>query len=252
VWCHLSVFLKPNGKGKMSKRDVTNEQSIFVLELRELGYLPEAVNSWATLMGASFGPDEQLMTIEEMVAKFSLDHLNPAPARVNFEKLDDFNGKWIRRLSVDDLATRLKPFFEKAGLAPDDATLRRLAPLIQERLVTLDDAVPFAGFFFRPDLQPTPSDLVAKGLTPAQSLAALSRTHALIANASEFTHAALETPLRALAEELNLKPGQIFGIVRVAVTTQTVSPPLFECMEILGRDVVLARLKQAEGMLEAM
>ncbi len=251
VWCHLSVFLKPNGKGKMSKRDVTSEQSIFVLELRELGYLPEAVNSWATLMGASFGADELLMTTDEMVTRFSLDHLNPAPARVNFEKLDDFNGKWMRRLAVDDLAARIKPYFEKAGLAPDGATLTRIVPLIRERLVTLDDAVAFAGFFFRPDAQPAPADLVAKGLTPAQSLAALIRAHALIAAASEFTHAALEAPLRALAEELDLKPGQLFGLVRVAVTTQPVSPPLFECMEIMGREVVLGRLRQAEGMLES-
>jgi glutamyl-tRNA synthetase len=250
VWCHLSVFLKPSGKGKMSKRDVTSEQSIFVLQLREMGYLPEAVNGWIALMGASFGAEEELLTLDEMVQRFSLDHLNPSAARVNFDKLDDFNGKWIRRLSADDLAARIKPFFEKAGLAPDDAALRRIAPLIQERLVTLDDAVVFAGFFFRADVRPTPDDLIAKGLTREQSLNALIRARALLESLPELAHAAVEPPMRALADELQMKPGPLFGILRAAVTGQAVSPPLFECMEIVGREAVLARLARAEEMLK--
>ncbi len=252
VWVHLSVFLKPSGKGKMSKRDVTSEQSIFVLELREMGYLPEAVDSWIALMGASFGAEEELLTLDEMAARFDLDHLTPSAARVNFEKLDDFNGKWIRRLSADDLAARIRPFFEKAGLTPDDATLRRVAPLIRERLVTLDDAVDFAGFFFRDDVQPKPEELVPKGLTPAQSLKAVIRARALLETLPEFTHAAMEPPMRALAEELDLKTGQLFGILRAAVTGQTVSPPLFECMEVVGKATCLARLRQAEELLKAL
>ena len=252
VWVHLSVFLKPSGKGKMSKRDVTSEQSIFVLGLRDLGYLPEAVNSWAALMGASFGADEQLLTLDEMVQQFSLDNLNPSAARVNFEKLDDFNGKWIRRLSLDDLAARIRPFFEKAGLTPDDATLRRAAPLIRERLVTLDDAVDFAGFFFRAEVRPKPEDLIAKGLTREQSLNALARARALLETLPELTHAATEPPMRALAEELGVKTGQLFGLLRAAVTGQTVSPPLFECMEVVGKETCLARLRQAEELLKAL
>lgn len=250
VWCHLSVFLKPSGKGKMSKRDVTSEQSIFVLQLRELGYVPEAVNSWVALMGASFGAEEELLTLDEMVQRFSLDHLNPSAARVNFEKLDDFNGKWIRRLSADDLARRIQPFFEKAGFQADIAALRRIAPIIRERIVTLDEAVEFAGFFFRDDVQPSPNDLVAKGTTPEQSLNALIRAREALQGLPEFTHAAMEPRMRALAEELGLKAGQLFGSLRAAITGQTVSPPLFECMEIVGRETSLARLKQAEALLK--
>jgi glutamyl-tRNA synthetase len=250
VWCHLSVFLKPSGKGKMSKRDVTSEQSIFVLQLREMGYLPEAVNGWIALMGASFGAEEELLTLDEMVQRFSLEHLNPSAARVNFDKLDDFNGKWIRRLSADDLAARIQPFFERAGLAPDAAMLRRIAPLIRERLVTLDDAVDFAGFFFRAEVQPRVDDLIAKGLTREQSLHAVARARAVLEALPELTHAASEPPLRALAEELQMKPGQLFGILRAAATGQAVSPPLFECLEIIGRETVLARLARAEEMLK--
>lgn len=248
IWCHLSVFLKPTGKGKMSKRDVTSEQSIYVLELRDLGYLPEAINSWIGLMGASFGAEEQVMTLEEMAAKFSLDHLNPAPARVNYEKLDHFNGLYIRKLAVADLAARIKPFFTKAGIEADDATLLRIVPIIQERIVTLDDAVELAAFFFKPDPTLASTALVAKGLTVVQSLEALRRANALIAP-SEFSHAALEAPLRTLSEELGVKPGQLFGILRVAVTGQAVSPPLFESMEIVGREACLRRLAQAEKVL---
>jgi len=252
VWCHLSVFLKPTGKGKMSKRDVSSEQSIFVLELREMGYLPEAINSWIALMGASFGPDEEVLAMEAMIARFSLEHLNPAPARVNFEKLDHFNGLCLRRLSLIELVARSKPFFEKAGLHADDATLLKIAPIIQERIVTLDDAVEMAGFFFRPDPQPAPGDLVAKGLTPAKSLEAVTRARQIMESLPEFAHEALEPPLRALAEEMGLKPGQLFGILRVAVTGQSVSPPLFESMVIVGREQTLARVVQAESLLKSL
>ena len=252
VWCHLSVFLNPSGKGKLSKRHLKSEQEVFVLGLREMGYVPEAINGWIALMGASFGAEEELLSLDEMAARFDLDHLTPSAARVNFDKLDDFDGKWIRRLEVDDLAARVKPFFEKTGLHPDDTTLRRVVPLIRERLVTLDDAVAFAGFFFRAEVKPKAEDLIAKGLTPAQSLHALQRSITLLEGLPEFTHPVMEPPMRALADELGLKTGQLFGILRAAVTGQTVSPPLFECMEVVGRETCLARLKQAEELLKAL
>lgn len=249
VWVHLSVFLNPSGKGKLSKRNLKSEQEVFVLGLRELGYLPEAINSWAALMGASFGAEEELLSLAEMAERFSLERLNPSAARVNFEKLDDFNGKWIRQLVADDLAARLLPFFTKASLEVTPAALLPIIPLIRERLVTLDDAVEFAGFFFRAEVAPKREDLTPKGLTPAQSLNALQRARQIIEAAPDFAHATLEAPLRALAEELQLKTGQLFGILRVAATGQPVSPPLFESMEIIGRTTVLARLTAAENLL---
>ncbi len=251
VWCHLSVFLKPSGKGKLSKRDVSNEQSVFVLELRDLGYLPEAVNAWTALMGASFGADEMVMTLDELVARFSLSHLNPAPARVNFEKLDHFNGLFIRRLTLDDLTTRLLPFFHAAGYPQaTHANLRPIAALLQERMTTLTDGPELAGFFFRDTVTPNRADLLPKGLSDTQALDILRRGTALIAAAPAFTHAELEAPLRALAEELGLKAGPVFSVLRVAVTGQAISPPLFESMEIVGREAVLARLAQAEQLVQ--
>ena len=251
-WVHLSVFLKPTGKGKMSKRDVTSEQSIFVLGLRDLGYLPEAVNNWIALMGASFGAEETLLSLEEMIERFSLEHLTPSAARVNFEKLDHFNGLYLRRLTADDLAARVRPFLEQAGLNPDDDTLRRVAPLIRERIVTLDDAVEMAGFFFRRAPKPA-ADISVKGLTPEQSRAALEQALDLLTKmpAGGFTHEVLEPPLRALAEQLGVKPGQLFGLLRVAVTGQSVSPPLFESMAIIGREQCLARVASAIEQMRA-
>ena len=254
VWVHLSVFLKPVGKGKMSKRDLTSEQSIFVLTLREMGYVPEAINNWAALMGASFGAEETLLSMDEMIARFDLDHLTPSAARVNFDKLDHYNGAYLRQLAAPDLAARIKPFFIKAGLAPDDETLLKVVPIIRERIVTLDDAVEMAGFFFRPAPAPEPDSLVAKGMTAAQALDAIRLAHDVIAAipAESFSHEALEAQLRDLAEELGLKPGQLFSILRMAVTGQTVSPPLFESMVILGREAVLARLDFGRRQLQKL
>jgi glutamyl-tRNA synthetase len=251
VWVHLSVFLKPSGKGKMSKRDVTSEQSIFVLALRDMGYVPEAINNWVALMGASFGSEERLLARDELIAGFDLDHLTPSPARVNYDKLDYFNGVYLRGLDRDDLAGRLQPFFERAGFALKLDQIRPIVPLIQPRIVTLDDAVELAGFFFRPPPSLAAPDLVAKGLTETQSLNALQLARDIIAAvpADGFAPEPLETPLRELAEELRLKAGQLFGILRMAVTGQSVSPPLFETMVVLGRPATLERLDLAINLL---
>ena len=228
----------------MSKRDVTSEQSIFVLGLRDLGYMPEAVNNWIALMGASFGAEEVLLSLDEMIARFSLEHLTPSAARVNFEKLDHFNGLYLRQLEAADLAARVKPFFELAGLHPDDDTLLKVVPLIQQRIVTLDDAVDMSGFFFRPAPQPAAAEFATKGLTPEQCRDALRQALDLLEEmpAGGFTHENLEPPMRALAEQLGLKPGQLFGLLRVAITGQSVSPPLFESMVIIGREPCRARV----------
>jgi glutamyl-tRNA synthetase len=253
AWCHLSVFLKPSGKGKMSKRDsaqaMTEGHSIFIRDLKEMGYIPEGVLNWIALMGASFDEAEDVFSLEELVQRFDFKHLNPSPAAINFEKADHFNGTHIRRLPVDDLAARLKPVFAKAGYNPGDATLRKVAAVVQVRIITLDDAIDMGGFFFRESVSPSPKELVGKGLTPAQSAEALRAAREILAAKPGFDPAALEEELRALAEKLGYKPGVLFGMMRAAITGQPVSPPLFASMEIVGRETFLARLEKAEGML---
>jgi len=255
-WVHLSLFLKPSGKGKMSKRDTAelkkSGHSIFVEDLRAAGYLPEAVVNWVALMGWSYDDRTEFFTMQDLVEMFSLEKLNPSPAAMNYSKLDHFNGLHIRKLPVDDLARRIKPIFTGAGFQVDDQKLEKIAAIIQERIVTLDDALTMAGFFFQEQVSPDSRDLVGKKMSTAESAQAARGALQILSEASEISHASVEDPLRTLAETLGIKAGQLFGILRVAVTGQPISPPLFESMQIIGKEVVLERIANAVKMLENM
>jgi glutamyl-tRNA synthetase len=256
VWVHLSVFLKPSGKGKMSKREAAGAlesgHSIFIEDLGGLGYLPEAIVNWVALMGWSYDDHTEYFTIKDLVEKFSLDRLNPSPAAINFSKLDHFNGLHIRNLPVEDLSDRLYPFFLKSGYRVEPELLKKITPLIQERMVTLDEGPEKAGFFFVEDIHPDPHELIGKNMTVLDSAYALKRCLELLDGLPDVNPETTEEPLRALTEELGLKLGQLLGIVRVAVTGQSVSPPLLESMEIIGREKVLKRLNNALKTLEAI
>jgi glutamyl-tRNA synthetase len=250
---HLSVFLKPSGKGKMSKREaaeaIKDGYSIFVSDMQHLGYIPEGVLNWITLMGWGV-PEDDVMSMADMINRFDIHNLTPSPAAINFAKLDHFNATHIRRLQIDDLAARIKPYFLGQGLVVDDSRLLKVIPLIRERLVTLDDCLPFAAWFFKDHIELVPEDLVARNLTPAQSLQVLRKTFEILSGLPGITPGIVEPPMRALVESLSLSPNQVFGILRAAVTGQTVSPPLFESMEIVGREKVLERVKDAIMILE--
>lgn len=255
-WVHLSVFLKPSGKGKMSKRESTaamkDGYSIFIGDLKDLGYLPEAVINWIALMGWSYDDKTEFFTLNDLVEKFSLDHCNPSPAAINFSKMDHFNGLHIRSLSQSELAQRTKPFFEKAGYQVDDQKLLQVMPLIRERMTTLDEAPERGGFFFQDEVELNPFELVSKGLSRGESAMVARRALHILENVADFSHENAEFPLRDLAVELNLHPGQIFSLLRVAVTGLTVSPPLLESMAIIGREKVLERVRKAINLLEKL
>jgi glutamyl-tRNA synthetase len=254
-WVHLSVFLKPSGKGKMSKREaseaVKDGYSIFIKDLRNLGFVPEGVLNWMVLMGWGVAEGD-VLTLKDMIEKFDLEHLNPAPAAINFTKLDHFNGTHIRLLAAEELAARIKPFFLGANLRVDDAQLLKIVPLIRERLVTLDDCLSFAGFFFRDQVTPEPEELIAKGLEAKQSAGIVRKTYEILSALPDLNHQTAEPPMRAYVEQSGFSANQVFGILRVAVTGQRVSPPLFESMEIIGHQKVLDRVQRAIEMLERM
>lgn len=256
VFVHLSVFLKPSGKGKMSKREsaslMQDGHSVFLTDLAQLGYIPEGVVNWIALMGWSYDDHTEFFTLKDLVDKFSLQKLNPSPAAINFTKLDYFNGLHIRNLAVEDLAERLRPFFESSGYRLDDKKLRQVAPLIQQRITTLEDALDMAGFFFKEEVQPNPQDLVGKKMTAIESAQAARRAYAVLASLDEINPETAEHPLRNLADELGLSHGQLFGILRAAVTGQSVSPPLFESMQVIGKDIVLQRIQNAIAILSAL
>jgi glutamyl-tRNA synthetase len=255
-WIHLSVFLKPSGKGKMSKRDkaelIKDGYSIFLKDLESLGYLPEAVVNWITLMGWSYDDHTELFSLKDLVEKFSLNHLNPAPAAINFTKLDHFNGVYIRGLEIPDLARRIHPFFEKSGYVVDTQKLEKITPIIQERIGGLDEAPSMAGFFFEDEVHPIPQELVGKKMTAVQSAEVAKRAYQVLETILNFRVEELEQHMRLLVDDLDLSAGQVFGILRVAVTGQAVSPPLFESMEIIGKEKVLQRVRKAIELLEEL
>lgn len=253
VWVHLSLFLKPSGKGKMSKREasaaIKDGYSIFIKDLQGLGFTPEGVLNWSALMGWGVAEDD-VMTLDQMVERFSIDKLTPSPAAVNFQRLDHFNAAHIRLLPTEDLATRIKRYFLAENLPVDDATLLKIVPLIRERLVTLDDCLSFGAFFFKEQVVPNPEELVAKGLDAKQSAEIARQSHQILSGLPDFTHETAEPPMRAYVEQSGLTANQVFGVLRVAITGQKVSPPLFESMEIIGREKCLARIRNAIEILE--
>ncbi|TFH33949.1 MAG: glutamate--tRNA ligase, partial [Anaerolineales bacterium] len=255
-WVHLSVLLNPSGKGKLSKRAPVDTKgganAIFALDLRDLGYLPEAVLNWISLMGWSYDDHTEYFRMPDLIEKFSLEKLNPSPAAVNYSKLDHFNGLHIRDMTAPELARRLEPIFKNASLDVDDGLLERITPLIQERIHTLDEALDMAAFFFRPEVDPDPQELIGKNLSAGDSAKAAQRARSLLSALDNLDLETTESELRKLAEEMQLSAGQLFGILRVAITGQRVSPPLIESMNIVGKDTVLSRIDQAIVKLQAL
>ena len=255
IWIHLSVFLKPSGKGKMSKREtaaaIKDGYSIFIKDMNDLGFTPEGFLNWAALMGWGVAEDD-VMSLDQMIERFSIDNLTPSPAAINFQKLDHFNATHIRLFSTEDLAGRIKPYFTREGLNVNDEVLLKIVALLRERLVTLDDCLAFGSFFFKDDVTSNPEDLIAKGLDAKQSAVIAQKAYEILMAQPDISHERCEPPLRAYVEESGMNANQVFGILRVATTGQKVSPPLFESMEIIGREKCLARIKRAVEVLEKM
>ncbi|MGQ0624436.1 MAG: glutamate--tRNA ligase [Sporichthyaceae bacterium] len=246
VFAHLP-FVMGQDNAKLSKRHGAVNISAF----RADGYLPEAMCNYLALLGWSPGDDSrEEFDLAELAAAFTLDRVNTSPARFDPKKLDSINGAWIRRLDAADFAARLMPFLAGAALVSDPLTAaqRRLlegaAPLVQQRLVRLTEVVDLLGFLFV-DAQDLvrDSDLVAAVLT-GDAKAVLEAALAALEALPTFDTEVIEGALRgALIEGLGLKPKNAFGPLRVAVTGRVVSPPLFESLELLGREQTLARLR---------
>ena len=241
--------------GKMSKRDaleVMNDgYSIFLKDFQFLGYLPEAVANWIALIGWSYDDHTEIFSMKDLVEKFSIKNLNPSPAAINFTKLDHFNGVHIRNLTTEDLAARVAPYLRAEGYQVDSMTLLKVIPLIRERLVTLDDSISMAGFFFREQVSPKPEDLVGKDLSAQQTTEILVQAREIIEGNHEFSAEWLEQRFRDYVDQSDYSIKQVFGILRVAITGQRVSPPLFESMEIVGKEKVMRRLELAARLLES-
>lgn len=254
VMAHLPLILNPTGKGKMSKREERAPDGhvlpVFVRRFEELGYLPEAMINFMALLGWSYDDKTEIMSREELIGRFGLDRVNAAPAVWDYDKLDHLNGWYIRQLSVEDLAGRLSPYVSAAGFQVERAKLLAIIPLIRERMTKLSDVATVADFFFLQELPPYDSaELIPKKADAHLALTALRSAQEVLGTA-EFEREALEAALRAAADALGLKAGQMFQPIRVAVSGRKVSPPLFETLEVLGRETCLKRIEQAIQKLQ--
>ncbi|MHB1162692.1 MAG: glutamate--tRNA ligase [Chloroflexota bacterium] len=248
-FAHVPQILGPD-RAKLSKRHGATS----VLAYRDMGYLPEAMLNYLALLGWAFDATTEIMSRDELIRYFSIEKINKTGAIFDVTKLDWMNGYYIRQMTVSDLTTRVTPYLAQAGLATerDRAYLEKVIPLVQERIRKLSDVVEFTDFFFADTLEYDGALLVQKGMTAESSLAALRTARERIAGLPSWDRTSLEETIRPLADELGVKTGQLFGVLRVASTGRTAAPPLFETMEVLGRERVMSRLATAEAKLERL
>lgn len=243
-FAHLSRILGPD-RAKLSKRHGAHS----VLEYRDQGYLPEALVNFLALLGWSLDDKTEIIDRQTLIENFSLERVLPNPAVFNAEKLLWMNGVYIRRLSIEELAEKARPFLEPALRREVDRDyLLRIIPLVQERIKLLTEVVEMAGFFFQEGpLEYDVDTLLGKRFAGDHRTAAeaLVKVIGVFGSVSEWAHPALEEAARSLASDLGMKAADLFGLIRVAVTGRTAAPPLFETVEVLGRERTLERLRTA-------
>ncbi len=255
VLVHMPLILAPGG-GKLSKRHGATAME----EFRAQGYLPEALMNYLSLLGWSYDGKTEIFSRDDLLEKFSLERVSPSPATFDYAKLRWFNQYYINHvLSLDDLTARLVPFLAAAGLVdpaaldpahPDFQRLRPAVALLKDRLTTLAEGPDLLGYFLRDELEPyDPGLLVPKKVGLPETIDALVAAERALDEVDLDDEAATETRYRALADELGLKPGQLFMPIRVAVTGRTQSPGLFETMRVIGEPRCRARLRQAIALL---
>ena len=255
-FAHLPLLVAPDGT-KLSKRK--HGPVVSVTTYRDAGFLPQAFINFLCLLGWSPKNDREFMTIEEIAEAFTLENVNRSNAVVNFTEEDPFdpkavwlNAEHIRALPVEELSRRLEPFFEQASLKASPEKMLAVTPLIRERIKLMRDAVAAADFFFIDQLPPYDlAELIPpKGGDAAMVRRVLGKAREVLAN-TPFDHDSLDRTLRDAAAELGLKAGPMFQPIRVAVCGRKNAPPLFETLVVLGRDVCLERIKQAEAKLQS-
>ncbi|HOJ79117.1 MAG TPA: glutamate--tRNA ligase [Bacillota bacterium] len=250
---HLSIFLSPDGKGKLSKRHGATSAK----EYREQGYLPEALFNFLLLLGWNPGTDQEIFSKEEAIASFSLERVNASPVRFSTDKLNWLNGVYIRKLTPVELANRCLPFLQKQGLLPEPCPADRfdylvsLMPLVQERLKLLTEIGDWVDFFLKEEIEtPGVELLIPKKMDQALTLKVLESVYTALEKVDDsFNEQELEAALHHLPEQLEIKAGQLFMPLRVAITGKTATPGIYETMHALGKGRVLKRVQAAIGRL---
>jgi glutamyl-tRNA synthetase len=244
---HIPLILNAD-RSKMSKR----KSQTSITAYREEGYLPEAFVNFLAFLGWSPGTEEELFTLDELASRFEIGRVHHGGAIFDRDRLDHLNGVYIRAMTDEQLALRVRPWVP--GAIRDDDLLR-LMPLIKERLVKLGDVPGLIGFVWEPDEAVSswyaPELLHPKKGGPAEARSALEGARSVLSalDDADFSADTLEQRCREAAEAAGIKAGDFFSPIRVAITGRTVSPPLFASLEMLGRERSLARIDQAMGKL---
>jgi glutamyl-tRNA synthetase len=248
-FAHMPILLGKD-RSKLSKR----HGSTSIGQFRDEGFLPEAIINFMVLLGWSLDDKTEIMTREEMIKNFTLERVGKTPAIFDHDKLKWMNGVYIRALSVDDLTDRVFPFMEKDLPAEikrplDIDYVRKIVPLIRERIGTLKEAATYADFFFVDELEYDSAMLIGKKMTAGTVLTALKAAEEKLSSLETFNKDLLESTLRQLATELGIKAGELFNPLRVATTAREAAPPLFETMAVLGKERCLRRIRAALAKL---
>jgi glutamyl-tRNA synthetase len=235
VGAELPVYAHvPNVNGQDGKKLSKRHGATGVDEFRKAGYLPDALVNFLALLGWAPDGETTIMSREELIERFALERVTSSPAQFDYAKLDWMNGVYIRALAEEDFAHALILYLGEQGYDWDAVLVRETVPLVQEKIALLGEYPAFAGFFFH-DVEPDADELRA-------GAPMLEAARAALETLEPFTAEAIEAALRAVADELGLKPRQAFQPIRVAITGSKISPGLFESIELLGREKTLARL----------
>ena len=239
---HVPNVLGPDGK-KLAKRHGATK----VEEFKTQGYLPEAMVNYLALVGWSPGTEEEIFGVDDLIARWRMDQVQRAGGKWDKARLDWFNGLWIRRLSEDDLLARLGAFLEPAW---DRAIIRKALPFLRERMVTLADAHDQVEFLFAEPPTYEAKLLVPKKKEPREALDLLVQSTVVLGHVQPFDHAAIRSAIEGIAAAQGWSLKDASHPIRVAITGRTVGLPLFESLELLGRERALVRIDRAQDLLE--
>lgn len=239
---HLPVINGTDGK-KLSKR--TGDTN--TLDYRDKGYLPEALLNFLALLGWNDGTEDEIFTLYELEEKFTLDRVQKSPAVFDPTRLEWINGKWIReKLSINDLVERLREYLPKEWYENEDY-LKKVIELDRERIKTLSDSQQLINFFFEePKLT---KDILASDDSSKLKAEYINKTVNALESVN-FKHDQIEQAMRSLVEELNIKAGELFGLIRIVICGHNQAPGLFETLEVLGKEKSIKRLKVALSILQ--
>jgi glutamyl-tRNA synthetase len=233
----------PDGKKKLGKRDGAKD----VLDYRHEGYLPEAMLNFLASLGWNDGTEQEIFSVDELIDKFSLERVQKGGARFDEQRLAWMNGQWIRRLSVDELATRVADFWPASALDATESDKKKVLALVQDRLKTLADLPSITDYFFT---EPTPQpEMITdnkqlKKLSPEEITQLLQQAKEALSE-SAFDADAVQATLNQLIERTGQKPMVLFSLIRIVVSWAPFSPALHETLAALGKERTLQRIAQA-------